>query len=202
MTDSPLSPDAPATLDQVVGIAVRNDRILSGMTLSELSQKASVSTAMISKIERGQVSASLTTLGALAKGIGVPVINFFAATVQREDVSFVKAGEGVSVQRMGRDFAHSYKLIGRAETQHEGFESFLVTLENPLGSRPVYQHRGAELIYVTEGRMTYRCGETVYEMGQGDALSFNSSVAHGPVELLTDKVSFLASVSKARSREG
>ena len=190
--------EAPA-LDQLVGVAVKTHRRLAGLTLAELSTRAKVSTAMISKIERGQVSASLTTLQALAESIGVPLINFFAGTVEQTDVSFVAAGEGITVQRLGSGFGHFYKMIGRAEAGHVSFESYDVTLERPLAGRPVYMHRGAEFMHVLEGEMIFRCGDATYHMRPGDSLSFDSNNAHNPEELLTDKVRFITVVSKAIS---
>ncbi len=187
------------SLDQIVGAAVKMHRGLAGLTLAELSARANVSTAMISKIERGQVSASLTTLEALAQGIGVPLINFFAGTVEQTDVSFVAAGEGVTVQRMGSGFGHRYKLIGRADARHVQFESFCVTLTAPLAPRPLYQHQGIEFIHLTDGEMVYRCGDGSYHMRPGDSLSFESSAAHGPVELVTDEVTFVTVISRAMS---
>lgn len=153
---------------------------------------------MISKIERGQVSASLTTLNALANAIGVPIINFFADTVEFADVSFVAAGEGISVRRMGSSFGHSYKMIGRAASKHIGFESFMVTLEKPLNPRPFYQHRGIEFIHMVVGSMSYRCGEETYELSPGDSLSFESTSPHGVISLKTPKVSYLTVASKAQ----
>ncbi len=189
------------SLDQVVGAAVKAHRVLAGQTLAELSSRAGVSTAMISKIERGQVSASLGTLEALADAIGVSLINFFAGTVEHSDVSFVAAGEGITVQRLGSGFGHIYKMIGRAAARHVGFEAFNVTLERPLQNRPLYQHRGVEFIHVTDGEMIYRCGEASYHMRPGDSLSFECSTAHGPEDLMTNKVSFVTVISKADTNE-
>ncbi len=189
-------------LDQVIGAAVKAHRGLAGLTLAELSLRASVSTAMISKIERGQVSASLATLEALARGIGVSLITFFAGTVEHTDVSFVAAGEGITVQRLGGGFGHVYKMIGRAAAPHVGFEAFSVTLERPLPKRPLYHHRGVEFLQVTEGEMVYRCGEASYHMRPGDCLSFECSAAHGPEELKSEKVSFITVIAKADATDG
>lgn len=186
-----LEPDT-LSLDAIVGQAVKLHRGLLGLTLSELSKKSSVSAAMISKIERGQVSASLATLEALAAGIGVPLVSFFAQTIGRTDVSFVPEGEGITVQRLGDGFGHIYKMIGRAKTTLLGLESYLVTLEQPLRRRPLYQHQGTEFIHVTKGTMIYRCGESKFEMGPGDSLSYDSSTPHGTVELLSKKVTFIS----------
>lgn len=186
-------------LDQLVGKAVKSHRLLAGLTLAELSQLAKVSTAMISKIERGQVSASLNTLGSLAEGIGVPVLNFFSETVKPTDVSFVAAEEGMTVQRIGSGYGQVYKMIGRAEADHVSFECFNITLEAPLKSRPLYQHRGIEFIHVTDGEMIYGCGDAQFHMSSGDSLSFDSSTAHGPIELKTATVRFITVISKAEA---
>jgi DNA-binding XRE family transcriptional regulator len=193
--------DRKQPLDEVIGAAVKAHRALAGMTLAELSDRAGVSTAMISKIERGQVSASLGTLEALAEAIGVPLVTFFAGTASHSDVAFVAAGEGMTVQRLGSGFDHVYKMIGRAEARHVGFEAFSVTLDRPLRPRPLYQHRGVEFIHVTEGEMIFRCGETSYHMRPGDSLSFECSMLHGPEELCTDRVSFVTVISKADTPE-
>lgn len=187
-----LSDQNEKPLDVAVGLAVKMHRSMLGLTLAELSEKTGVSSAMISKIERGQVSASLATLEALAAGTGVPLVNFFAETIGRTDVTFVPKGEGISVQRLGDGFGHTYKMIGRAKASNVGLESFLVTLERPLPKRPLYQHQGAEFIQVVDGKMVYRCGEAKVEMTEGDSLSYDSSTPHGVVELLTDKVSFIS----------
>ncbi len=200
MEDSvPIEIEKPP-LDHLIGVAVKAHRVLAGLTLAELSAKAKVSPAMISKIERGQVSASLSSLEALAQATGVPLINFFAGTVDTTDVSFVAAGEGMTVQRLGSGFGHVYKLIGRAEASHVNFESYNVTLEGPLPPRPLYQHEGIEFIHVTDGEMIYRCGEGLYNMCPGDSLSYDASSAHGAVELKTGTVSFITLVAKAVSQ--
>jgi transcriptional regulator with XRE-family HTH domain len=71
-------------LNKKVGEAVRQLRSSRNLTLAEFSEKSGVSTAMISKIERGQVSASFSTPVALAQSIGVPIANLFATTVERK----------------------------------------------------------------------------------------------------------------------
>lgn len=184
-------------LDHIVGSAVKNHRGLAGLTLMELSDISGVSTAMISKIERGQVSASLSTLQSLADAIGVSLINFFAGTAIHSDVSFVPAGEGITVQRMGGGFDHIYKVIGRAAGRHVSFDAYTVTLESALPEGTMYSHPGVEYIQVTDGEMMFLCGKTRYHMRPGDSLSYESTTAHGPVELLTEKVTFLNFVARA-----
>ena len=177
-------------LDILVGKALKIERKAAQLTLSELSKKSGVSTAMISKIERGQVSASLNTLDLLSRAIGVPVINFFAQTVERHDVSFVRSGEGISVSRRGSTYGHNYKLIGRIDADPIKFESFMITLDETANGQPVFQHPGVEFIYVLCGRMSYQCGEETYQLSDGDCLTFETQAPHGPVKLHTAEVVF------------
>ncbi|MHC0052183.1 helix-turn-helix domain-containing protein [Actibacterium sp. D379-3] len=185
-------------LDLLVGLAVKNERAQAGMTLAELSGRSGVSVPMISKIERGQVSASLSTLNALAQAIGVPIINFFAETVEIGEVSLVRAGEGITVRRAGSTYGHSYKQLGRVETDHLEFETFLITLEGPVAGTPIFQHPGVELMHFVDGKLTYRIGEETYDLERGDTLTFEAGVPHGPVRIDTPQASFLTVIAKAK----
>ena len=65
------SADIP--LELLVGAQVRALRQALGMTIAELATAASLSTGMLSKIENGQTSPSLTTLQALASALNMPL---------------------------------------------------------------------------------------------------------------------------------
>ncbi|MCR8550546.1 XRE family transcriptional regulator [Salipiger sp. P9] len=184
------------SLDVLVGLAVRSHRNQAGLTLSELSERSGVSTPMISKIERGQVSASLSTLNALASAVGVPIINFFAATVEIGEVSLVRAGEGISVRRAGSTYGHNYKQIGRIEIEGQSFESYLITLENEVTGTPIFLHPGVELMHFIEGALSYRVGAEIYDLKAGDTLTFQATVPHGPVRMESARVQFLTVISR------
>ena len=188
---------APAErgLEAKVGSALRALRHLEELTLDELSQRSGVSTAMISRIERGQVSASLSTLDALARAIGVPVANFFGATTEQSEISFVKAGSGVDVQRFGSTYGHAYKLVGKISLPHLTFEPYLITIDSSSIGQPLFQHTGAEYIFILKGRMRYRCGGRTFDLEEGDSLSFDAGIPHGPEELLSRSVTFLTVVA-------
>lgn len=190
---------AEASLDLKVGLAVKDARSASGMTLMTLATKSGVSAAMISKIERGQVSASLSTLNALAEALGLPIINLFAETVHRSEYSLVKAGQGVAVHRVGNTFNHTYRMIGRINPAQFDFEPYIITLERPMGGEPVYHHAGLEFIHILEGSLKYRCGETVLLLEPGDSLTFETLSPHGPVQLLSDKVIMLTVIVRPKS---
>ncbi len=189
----PSDPRKP--IEKAVGEAIRRHRTLQNLTLNELSNRSGVSTAMISRIERGQVIASLLTLDALARAIGVPVANLFAATVERAEISFVKAGGGVDVRRFGSTYGHSYKLIGKVNLRHLSFEPYIITIDRDSIGQPLFQHSGAEFILILSGRMRYRCGREFFDMEEGDSLCFDADAPHGPDAILSDSVTFVTVIS-------
>ena len=184
------------TLYAEVGKAVKAGRSRADMTLAQLSQRSGISAAMISKIERGDVSASLASLNALAEALHLPVINFFAATAGKSEVSFVKAGSGVAVSRTSSTYGHDYQLIGRSECDGLILECFLITLRDPDANIPLFHQPGCvEFIQLVTGHMTYHCGDRTYEMSPGDSLTFDAGAPHGPVALRGEEVVFLTVVA-------
>jgi quercetin dioxygenase-like cupin family protein len=63
-------------------------------------------------------------------------------------------------------------------------------------------HAGEEFVYVLEGRMEYRVGDTRYELGAGDSLYFDSAEPHGlaPLTALVRYLGVCAGPSNDGSR--
>ncbi len=188
-------------LEQSIGDALRQARAARELTLAALSERSGVSTTMISKIERGRVSASLATLDALAAAIGIPIANLFASTVERRDVTFVRAGEGIRVRRSGTTYGHDYKMIGKVDTASTEFESHIITLEESAAGQPLFQHPGIEFIHMIEGAMSYRIGDDMFEMAPGDSVTFDAEAPHGPQALSTRVVRFMVAIARPRASD-
>ena len=67
---------------------------------------------MLSKIENGGTSPSLSTLQALARALNVPLTSFFADFEERRDCSYVRAGQGVLIERRGTKSATATSCSG------------------------------------------------------------------------------------------
>lgn len=184
-----------STIEETVGAALRGLRAMEHLTLNELAARSGVSTAMISRIERGQVSASLGTLEALTGALGVPVANLFAGTVEQTEISFVPAGKGVSVRRLGSTYGHTYRLVGKVTVPHLTFEPYIIRIDGTCAGEPQFQHAGVEYMHVLEGQMRYRCGPETFDMGEGDSLCFDAGIPHGPESVQSESVTFLAVIS-------
>jgi len=169
-------------LELAIGHEVRAYRRKLGMTVTDLAAATGVSTGMLSKIERGNISPSLTTLQNLARAFSVPITAFFRSFEESRGVSFVKAGKGVEMERRGTRSGHQYSLLGHIGNNTSGVivEPYLITLTADSDVFPTFQHEGMEYLYMLEGCVTYRHGEQLYKMEAGDSLFFDADAPHGP----------------------
>ena len=81
-------------LEIAIGHEVRAFRKKLGITVTDLATATGISLGMLSKIENGNISPSLTTLQSLSRALGVPVTAFFRRYEEPRNAVFVKAGEG------------------------------------------------------------------------------------------------------------
>jgi transcriptional regulator with XRE-family HTH domain len=174
-----------ARLGQQVGKAVRRLRTAHGLTLGEVSDRAGISRAMLSRLETGDVMPSLETLAALTSALGVTlshlVQDFGTGT---SPAQLVRRGEGMEVVRSGTKRGHTYRLLAADRGPRKTFEPFLVTFNDKSEVFPSFEHPGTEFIYVLEGSLTYRHGDESYSLKPGDALTFAGNVPHGPENLV------------------
>lgn len=179
-------------LERSIGQQVKHFRAALGLTASDLAERTGLSKGMISKIESASTSCSLTTLERLADGLGVPVTALFRGLETDREASHTQAGEGAVVVRSGTRRGHEYKILGTLRHREDALEPTLVTLTSTSDVFPLFQHPGTEFLYMLEGEMVYNHGPHQYRMLPGDSLLFEGEAPHGPAELVTVPIRFLA----------
>lgn len=170
------------SLEVSIGRQVRAFRRKLDMTVVELAKTSGMSAGMLSKIENGITSPSLSTLQALSRALNVPVTALFRKYEELEDATVVRAGAGLRTERRGTRNGHGYQLLGHSLTDTVSVEPFLITIETGAEPFAMFQHSGTEFIYVLEGELAYRHGDKSYTLGPGDSIFFNSDAPHGPTE--------------------
>lgn len=123
-------------LEVVIGRQVREYRAAAGLSIAEMAARVGISKAMLSKIENAQTSCSLTTLGRLATGLGIPVTALFRGVDADREAVFVSAGQGARIVRRGSRVGHLYELLGALRGPHKRMEAVLVTSPNRAKSSP------------------------------------------------------------------
>jgi transcriptional regulator with XRE-family HTH domain len=185
-------------LEQSIGREVRRFREKLGLTLSELAKAAGISAGMLSKIENGATSPSLASLQQLSRGLHVPVTALFRGFEEIRDASFVKAGQGLAIERRGTRAGHQYQLLGHSPHGPVMVEPYLITLTAESDVFPAFQHAGLEFLYILQGEVVYRHGDKTYAMLPGDALFFDADAPHGPEELKKLPIRFLSVICYRR----
>lgn len=169
-------------LEAAIGREVRAFRRQQGLTVADLAGITGLSIGMLSKIENGNTSPSLTTLQVLSHAFSVPITAFFKGYEERREVHHVKAGEHIEVERRGTRAGHQYNMLGHIGSNDSGVvvEPYMITLSTEADTFPTFQHEGLELLYILEGEVTYRHGDQLFHMKPGDSLFFDADAQHGP----------------------
>ena len=188
-------------LEVSLGRQVRAFRQKLDLTVAGLAKLAGLSIGMLSKIENGLASPSLATLQALAAALHIPVTALFRKYEEERDVSFVRAGEGLIIERRGTRAGHQYQLLGYSIGKAIAVEPYMITLTEESDVFPIFQHSGMEFIYMIEGEVGYRHGNKTYRLTRGDSLFFDSDAPHGPEELRKLPIRFLSVIAYFRFSE-
>ncbi|MDB5505388.1 MAG: transcriptional regulator [Devosia sp.] len=189
---------ADRTLERAIGAQVREMRRHADLSIGDLAAAAGISTGMLSKIETGQISASLGSLQAIAAALAVPMTTLFAGFEERRDASYVKAGQGVVIERRGTKVGHVYQLLGASLRGDVVIEPYLITLSADAVPYPSFQHEGLEFIYMLSGEVIYRHADQTFVLRPGDSLLFDSGALHGPETLTALPMTFLSVIVYAR----
>jgi len=171
-------------LEVAIGRQVKTLRKRLNLTVANVAKQAQLSSGMLSKIENGLTSPSLATLNALANALHVPVTSLFRGYEEQRDVTYIKSGEGLPIERRGSGAGHQYQLLGHTIGKPYTIEPYLITISDKSEVFPVFQHAGMELIYMLEGKVTYRHANKTYTLEPGDTLFFDAESSHGPDEIL------------------
>jgi transcriptional regulator with XRE-family HTH domain len=191
-----------------IGSRLRQARLERGMTVRGLARAIEVSASLISQIETGRSSPSVSTLYAMTAALGVSIEEVFgdgARAAERSagvappapkpaPVVEVAAGPaaGTRQRRVGPvvvaaqreqlrlDSGVTWELLGQLPDTHV---DFLRVTYAPGGSSSAageqMRHPGTEWGHVLSGKLTLTLGSDTYVLGPGDSVSFDSSMPHG-----------------------
>jgi transcriptional regulator with XRE-family HTH domain len=194
------APPADArTLERALGHQIRSLRRQHDLSVADLAGAAGISNGMLSKIENGGISPSLSTLHAIATALQVPLSSLFASFEERQDCSYVPAGQGLTIDRRGTKVGHVYQLLGHALRGELAVEPYLITLRDNAVPHTGFRHAGVEFIYMLSGAVQYRHGSDTYDLKPGDALLFDSSALHGPAAVSAGETRYLSIIIYPRT---
>jgi transcriptional regulator with XRE-family HTH domain len=193
--------DAEAIVERV-GARLRAARQARQLTLEALAEATGLSTAFLSRLERGEAAASIGSLIRIAGALDLALAEIFAepSLAGRKPYTLIRRGtraapaplhaSGYSFVPLGGDYARDLAL--------DAFE-----LEFPVAAKeemPLVAHAGEEFLYLLAGRIEFRIGEDRFAMQAGDSLHFDCSQPHMGRNLGTTPARLLMIVSRQQGK--
>jgi transcriptional regulator with XRE-family HTH domain len=171
--------DELASLD--IGSQIRKLRNKRELTLQDLADLSGLSKPNLSQIENNLVTPPIATLLKISTALGVSIGHFFQATDQESSIVVVRKEDRYGVAK-GQHISHigyQYEPLAYPKVD-KSMEPFIVHMEEREPDAIVYNnHRGEEFLYVLEGTLEFRCGDSTVILKEGDSLYFDSVVPHG-----------------------
>jgi len=166
------SPSEPGAADELPAVApqLRALRRRASLTLESAARTAGLSPAHLSRLETGQRQPSLPMLLALARIYGTTVSELLGETVAERD-AVVRADDMEPTQAGG----WTYWQAGAAG---RGMQSLRVHVPYGAQGDIVRVHPGEEWLYVLEGRLRLRLGDSTHRLAAGDSAHFDSLTPH------------------------
>ena len=156
-----------------LGLQLRHARLVAGMTLLQLAQKAGCSESLISKLEHGAANPSLAMLHRLAVALGTNIAELTSEEMPAGGPIF-RNGERPVIK------AGDIRLERLVLPKRGGLlQANIHILEPGASSDGTIVHAGEEVGYVLEGSIELRLDEERYLLGAGDAFTFSSQMPHG-----------------------
>ena len=184
-------------LEVTIGREISASRKQQNITVAELAAETNLSIGMLSKIENGNTSPSLSTLQTISNALSVPLTAFFRQYEEQRMAVHTKAGEGVQIEREGTRAGHQYNLLGHIGGNSSSVivEPYLITLDDESDTFKTFQHSGIETIFMLEGEVNYLHGNQIYCLKPGDTLFFDADAPHGPEKLVKLPARYLSIIS-------
>jgi transcriptional regulator with XRE-family HTH domain len=163
-----------------LGRKIRALREEAGLSLQQLSERASVSPTAIHKIEKNEMVSTIRVMMKIASALGRPVGYFLGEETGNlnfeNEVEFTPASKRRLVtSRMGST------LVEHLAFRIPEGRIYSAIFTHPPGKscrETRASHHGEEFVLILEGRMRWLIAEKEFLLGPGDSIHFISRVPH------------------------
>ena len=174
-----------------IGPRLKAMRDSMGLSLRDLSARSGVSAPMLSQVERGETSPTLSVAGRIASGLGLSLSQLLRLD-EEPLVAVVRNGKGRKTKRDGHAYAELTPPVPGQRT--------LVTLHT-LAPRartsgpPLHSPGSRETVVVQQGTVALVIAGDRHELNTGDAVTFDADLAHHIENASPSSATFISVVS-------
>jgi transcriptional regulator with XRE-family HTH domain len=185
----------------VIGARVKALREASDLSLRDLAERSGVSAPMLSQVERGETSPTLTVAVRIAAGLELRLSQLLRLD---EDgaVTIVRASQR---QRGGnKRRGHSFEVLTSAQPgQRAELSRHVLASGGATGAPddpPMHEPGSRETALVERGALVLVCDGQRYELGEGDCVTFDADLPHHFENPTASEAAFLAVLSAGLRR--
>jgi transcriptional regulator with XRE-family HTH domain len=171
-------------VDLFLGLQIRKKREQKGISLTQAAKDMNMSPSLLSQIERGIVSPSISTLRTIADYLDTPIGILLNESISEENFAIIrKDNKGHPIiQGKGVRFHILSPSNSNLEFMYDEYEA------NSSTGDKSYQHNGEECGIVLEGKLEVNLNGNKYILTKGDFIWFQSTIPH-QIKNLSDKKS-------------
>src|SRR6202167_5048430 len=163
----------------VVGARVKALREASSLSLRDLAERSGVSAPMLSQVERGETSPTLTVAVRIAAGLELRLSQLLRLD-EGDSVTIVRAGERSSGGNAKR--GHRFEVLTAAQPgQRAELSRHVLAPGGSTGAPddpPMHEPGSRETALVERGPRALICDGERHELLEGDCVTFDADLPH------------------------
>lgn len=185
--------------ESAVGRRVRALREAMGLSLRDLSERSGVSAPMLSQVERGETSPTLSLAGKIAAGLELTLSQLLRLD-EGDHVVIIRRGERRTSRRSGHSVEElTPPLPGqRADVSIHTLDPAAST--GGAGDPPLHEPGSRETVVVLCGEPSLVVDGESHRLAEGDSVTFDADLAHHFANDGTDPATFVAVVAAGLRR--
>lgn len=168
--------------------AIRHEK---NLTIQQLATRSNVSKGLLSKIENSRTVPSLPVFITIIQSLDISLKDFFREMVLSNGLNYllVRKEQTIPMERENRTgFRYNYLLS--QNISNGTMEAVLLSIDPGAKGTPTTAD-GYEFKYILKGTCEYRINDEIISLQEGDALYFDASIPHLPINNSKKKVEML-----------
>ncbi|HTA98783.1 MAG TPA: XRE family transcriptional regulator [Solirubrobacteraceae bacterium] len=177
--DAASDPHWEAFDSAVIGARVKALREASALSLRDLAERSGVSAPMLSQVERGETSPTLTVAARIASGLELRLSQLLRLD-ESGAVTIVRANERAEGGNARR--GHRFEVMTAAQPgQRSELSRHTLAPGGATGASddpPMHEPGSRETALVEQGAAVLVCDGQRYELSEGDCVTFDADLPH------------------------
>lgn len=166
--------DERKSMENNIGLKIKELRKAQGLTLAELGGKAGVSASFLSQIENGKQTPTVVTLKKIADALRIPVKEVF--DLRQETSEYIRRCDDQSLGGLQKIYKQINVLSGKFDGRT--IDCFNLVMAPGVGQVEEHSHPGEEFYLVLNGTLTVKIEGEEMVVHQDESIHFPSTVSH------------------------